>query len=76
MIGEFMTTEEIYAEFDSEWVVLGDVVRNETHEVKGGIVIAHGEDRDEVYGKAVELRPKHSAFMYTGKIAEGTVVII
>ena len=76
VIGEFMTKEEIYAEFDAEWVVLEDTVRDETHELKGGIIIAHGKNKREVYGKAVELRPKHSAFLYTGEIPEGTVVVI
>ena len=76
-MGEFMTTEEIYAQFSSEWVALKDPVTTDTHEVKGGILVAHGRDRDEVYAKANEIPiPRHTAFLYTGKISEGTVVVI
>ena len=75
-VGEFMTTEEIYAQFDSEWVVLKDPVMDE-YDVKGGVLVAHGKDRDEVYAKANKIPiPRHTAFMYTGKIPEGTVVVI
>ena len=67
-LGEFMTTEEIYAQFDSEWVVLADPVI-ENYEVKGGILVAHGKQRDEVYDKAAEIPvPRHTAFLYTGEL--------
>ena len=76
-VGEFMTTEEIYAQFDSEWVVLADPVISNKQEVKGGILVSHGKDRDAVYDKASEIpAPRDLAFMYTGKIPEGTVVVI
>ena len=76
-VGEFMTMEEIYAQFDSEWVVLADPVTSDKQEVKGGILVSHGKDRDEVYDKISEIPvPRHIATMYTGKIPEGTVVIV
>lgn len=76
-VGEFMTTEEIYARFDSEWVVLKDPVTNDNHEIKGGILVAHGKDRDEVYDKISDIPiPRRFATMYTGKIPTGTVVVI
>ena len=76
-MGEFMTIEEIYAQFESEWVVLSDPVTNDKREVKGGILVSHGKHKDEVYDKASEIPPPHNlAFMYTGKIPEGTVVVI
>ena len=75
-VGEFRTKEEIYAQFDSEWVVLADPVI-ENYDVKGGVLVSHGKDRDEVYDKASEIpAPRDLAFMYTGKIPEGTVVVI
>ena len=75
-VGEFMTKEEIYAQFDSEWVVLKDPVI-ENYEVKGGILVSHGKDRDAVYDKISEIPiPRSFATMYTGKIPEGTVVVI
>ena len=75
-VGEYMTTEEIYAQFESEWIVLADPVI-ENNEVKGGILVSHGKDKDAVYDKASEVPPpRNLAFMYTGKIPEGTVVVI
>lgn len=75
-VGEFMTTEEIYSQFDSEWVVLADPVI-ENYEVRGGLLVSHGKDRDEVYDKASEIPPPHNlAYIFTGKIPEGTVVVI
>ena len=75
-VGEFMTKEEIYAQFDSEWVVIADPVI-EHYDVKGGILVAHGKNRDEVYDRISEIPvPRHFATMYTGKIPEGTVVML
>jgi hypothetical protein len=36
----------------------------------------HSKDRDEVYRKAVELRPKRFAMLYTGKMPEDTAVLL
>jgi hypothetical protein len=45
-------------------------------EVQGGKVIWHSKDRDEVYRKAVELRPKHFATLYLGKMPENTAIVL
>lgn len=76
-VGEFMTTEEIYTQFDSEWVVLADPVIADNLDVKGGILVSHGKDRDAVYEKISDIPIPHDfATMYTGDIPEGTVVVI
>ncbi|MBM4032189.1 MAG: hypothetical protein FJ291_10430 [Planctomycetes bacterium] len=71
-----MTIEEIEAQFGSEWILIGDPELSDTLKVKRGKVLWHSKDRDEVYRKALELRPKHSAFLYTGEIPEGTAVAL
>ena len=71
-----MTIGEIESEFDSEWVLVDEPETNEQLEVLKGKVIHHSKDRDEVYRKAVFLRPKRSAILYTGSIPEGTVVVL
>ena len=45
-------------------------------EVIGGKVLFHSKDRDEVYNKAIELRPKNSAYLYTGRVADGLVMML
>ncbi len=71
-----MTIAEIESQFDSEWVLVNDPETNDRLEVLKGMVIHHSKDRDEVYRKAVALRPKRSAILYTGEIPEGTEVVL
>jgi len=71
-----MTIEEIESQFDSEWVLIEDPQTNEALEILGGKVMHHSKDRDEVYRKAVSLRPKRSAVVYTGEIPEDTAVVL
>ncbi len=62
-VKEVLTIEEIKTRFDEEWVLVGDPETNEYQEVTAGRVLWHSPDRDEVYRKAVELRPRRSAFL-------------
>jgi hypothetical protein len=71
-----MTIEEIESQFDSEWVLIEDPRTDEGLKVLGGRVLHHSKDRDEVYRKAVSLRPKRSALIYTGEIPEETAVVL
>ena len=72
-----MTIDEIESQFDSEWVLVGDPQTNEHLEVLSGQVLAHSRDRDEVYRKAIALRPKRCAVLYTGEIpAPGTELVL
>jgi len=73
---EIMTVAEIQAKFESEWVLLDDPETDESLEVKGGKVLWHSKDRDEVYRKAREIRPQHSAILYTGKLLEEMAVVL
>lgn len=71
-----MTISEIQTQFSSEWILLEDPETTETLEVKSGNVLWHSKDRDELYRKARELRPKHSAILYTGQLPEEMVVVL
>ena len=73
---DVMTLAQIEAQFQSEWVLLEDPQTNEALEVQGGRVLWHGKDRDEVYRKAVEVRPRRFAVLYTGKMPEGTAIVL
>jgi hypothetical protein len=75
-MNEQMTIEEIESQFDSEWVLIEDPRTDEELKVLGGRVLHHSKDRDEVYRKAVSLRPKRSAVIYTGEIPEETAVVL
>jgi hypothetical protein len=75
-MNEEMTIEEIESRFESEWVLIEDPRTDEGLKVLGGRVLHHNRDRDEVYRKAVSLRPNRSAIVYTGEIPEETAVIL
>ncbi len=58
---------------------MGLVVEPETNEqleVVKGKVVHHSKDRDEVYRKAIAVRPKRFAILYTGEIPEGSEVVV
>ena len=65
-----LTVKEIRERFPSEWVLIGDPQTSESLAVQAGKVLHHSKDRDEVYHKAVELRPRRFAFLYTGERPE------
>lgn len=71
-----LTAAEIDSRFPSEWVLVEDPETNEAFEVRSGVVIYHSKDRDEVYKKAIELRPKRFAMLYTGTMPEGTAIVL
>jgi hypothetical protein len=76
MMGDVMTLLEIESTFDAEWVLIEDPEVTELLQVERGKVLWHSKDRDEVYHKARELRPKRSAILYTGRLPEDTVVVL
>ena len=71
-----MSIEEIESQFDAEWVLIEDPSTDEALNVLGGKVLHHSKDRDDVYRKAVLLRPKRSAVVYTGEIPEDTAIVL
>jgi hypothetical protein len=73
---EVLTITQIEARFVSEWVLVVDPQTNDALEVLSGKVSWHSKDRDEIYRKAVELRPGRFAVLYTGKMPKDTAVVL
>ena len=73
---EALTAAQIETQFESEWVLVEDPQTDEALAVQRGRVRWHSKDRDEVYRKAVELRPTRFAILYTGKIPKDTAVVL
>lgn len=73
---EFLTISQIEKQFDSEWVLVEDPQTDETLKIRSGRVLWHSKDRDEVYRKAVELRPRRFAMLYTGKMPKDTAIVL
>ena len=70
-----MMIDEIEANFESDWILVGEPETDEHLEVLSGKVLHHSSERDEVYLRAVALRPERFAMLYTGKMPEDRAVV-
>ena len=66
----------IEAKFDSEWVLIENPWTDEGLTIRSGTVRCHGKDREEVYRRAIEIRPKRFAIVYTGKMPQDTAIVL
>lgn len=73
---EILTMDEIKARFAPDWVLIGNPDVDEFQQVRGGRVLFHSPDRDEVYKKAIELRPGDFAFRYLGELPDNVVFML
>lgn len=73
---QVLTLGEIESQFASEWVLVGDPITDEDMHVEAGEVLFHSKDRDEVYRRAVSLRPPRFALLYTGKLPDDVAVAL
>jgi hypothetical protein len=71
-----MTIQEIWRVYPSEWILIGDPKTDDRLTILEGVVLHHSPDRDEVYNKAIELRPRRSAFLFTGRLPKGLSVVL
>ena len=62
---------EIKKQFNGEWVLIVDPVTTKSLEIVQGKVAWHSKDRDEVYQKALEIKPRHSAILFLGNPPQG-----
>jgi hypothetical protein len=76
MNDEILTRAEIKARYPSECILIGDPETDENHEVIRGKVLFHSPDRDEMYRKMLELRPKSAATLYTGEPPADTEFVL
>jgi hypothetical protein len=76
VMAEVLTIDEIRARHDGEWVLVGDPVQDEKLKVLAGTVLAHSKNRDDVYARAVELRPQRSAMLCFVPMPKDAIFII
>ena len=74
MTEQLITTIEIETQFTGEWILVGDPRTDENLQVIEGKVLHHSRDRDEVYRRAVALRPKRYAVLFTGEMPAETAI--
>ena len=67
-MSEVLSLSEIQEQFPGEWVLLEGPHITDSLEIRGGKVLWHSKDRDEVY--------RNSAILYTGKLPEEAAVVL
>ncbi|MCI0630330.1 MAG: hypothetical protein L0Y44_06705 [Phycisphaerales bacterium] len=72
----FLSEAQINERFVDEWVLVDQLQTNEKLEVLRGRVLFHSKNRDEVDQKAIELRPKRFATLFTGNVPSDTIIIL
>ena len=75
-MNEMMSYAQIEQEFDSEWVLIENPEVCSDLTVRSGTVVWHSKDRDEVYRKARELHPPHTAILFIGNLREDMAVVL
>jgi hypothetical protein len=75
-MAEVLTVAEINTRFADEWVLVESPQTDEYSRVKAGKILFHSKDRDEVYRKAVELKPSYFAMLYTGEMPKDTAIVL
>ncbi|HYR22228.1 MAG TPA: hypothetical protein VEP30_04785 [Chthoniobacterales bacterium] len=73
---QIMKVEEMEKQFEGEWILIGKPQTNDKLEVIEGTLLHHSKDRDEVYRRAVTLKPKRSAILFTGRMPGGTAIAV
>jgi hypothetical protein len=71
-----LTMNEIEKQFDDEWVLVSNPQTNEALEVLGGEVLCHSKTREDIYQKAMELRPARFAILFTGEMPAGMEFVL
>jgi hypothetical protein len=76
-MGELLTIEEIEARFPDEYILIDQPEHDESGRITRGRVVSHGSNRDEVYGKALDIpSPRHVAFHSTKKRKPGMAYLL
>jgi hypothetical protein len=76
MMTDVLSLSEIQAHYDGEWVLIGDPEVDASLNVERGQVLWHSKNRDEVYRQARLLKPKHSAFLFMGRLPKDAEVVL
>jgi hypothetical protein len=76
MMGEYLTIDEIKAQYAPDWVLIAEPETDEYRGLLGGRVLFHSPDRDAVYQKAIDLDVPRAAFRYMGEWPEDMEFIL
>jgi hypothetical protein len=75
-MSEELTIVEIKDRYPEQWILVEDPITDDALEVQRGKVLCHSADRDEVYRKAVESRPRSFAVLCTRTMPPNSAIIL
>ncbi len=67
---------KIIEQYKDEWVLIDVKDVNDDFTIREGKVLAHSKDKEQIYKKLLEIRPKKFSIEYTGKIPEDLAVVL
>ncbi|VTS02205.1 unnamed protein product [Gemmata massiliana] len=77
MVEPYLTMAEIEAKYPNEWVLVDKLKKGRDGFAVGGIVAAHGADKEAVLRQAESIpKPVDLAFYYTGPIPEDVIFLL
>ncbi|MBI4690925.1 MAG: hypothetical protein HY754_11795 [Nitrospirae bacterium] len=71
-----MKWKDILEQYKAEWILIDVKEIDEDFKIIEGDVIAHSKDKEEIYKKLLELKPKNFSIEYTGEIPEDLAVVL
>jgi len=75
-MGQRLQYAEIVELYPDEFVLLANAEKDERMRIASGELLWHSNSQQEVYDKALELRPSDSAFLFTGKLTRDVIVVV
>ncbi len=73
---EVLTIDEMKARYAPDWVLISEPQTDEFQRLRAGKILFHSPDREEVYRKAIELRPGDFAFRSLGELPEDMAFLL
>ncbi|RLC17303.1 MAG: hypothetical protein DRI57_09970 [Deltaproteobacteria bacterium] len=71
-----MKWDQIKKKYTDNWILLEDVQIDEDMYISEGKVIYFHPNKEEIYKKLLELKPKRSAIEFVGNIPEDIAVML
>lgn len=71
-----MKWQEIKKTFQDQWVLIDVKKVDENFDIVEGEVLAYSKDKNEIYQKLLQIRPKEFSIEYTGVIPEDIAVVM
>jgi hypothetical protein len=67
---------DIKMSYRDQWVLIEVEKVDESFNIVEGEVLAHSKNKDEVYQKLLQLRPKEFSIEYTGEVPEDLAIVM